>query len=161
MGGPRPKVPGLWQPTLLPRATSGHRDGGRVWTQVNFVFLCFRDFAQHHPILQCKFPAVVAGVVALNLSWELGGLGSRVLAVLHQSDLLWDIHSCTHLFTDSAYIGRVPGRKKIRKQTGCYNVFSNTDWAVGAQGTSAQPVHSVPITGSACLVCTGGLVSLL
>jgi hypothetical protein len=25
--------------------------------------LCFRDFEQHHQVLQCKFAAIVAGVV--------------------------------------------------------------------------------------------------
>lgn len=30
--------------------------------------LCFRDFEQHHQTLQCKLPAVVAGMVGLNPS---------------------------------------------------------------------------------------------
>lgn len=78
--------PGLRQPgfcsRLFPRATSGYLGVGPRYGLKSILssVLCFRDFEQHYQILQCKLPAIVAGMVGLNLSWEPGGLGSRVIS---------------------------------------------------------------------------------
>lgn len=82
-----PKVPKFLQQTLSQSHIWGPGVGPRYGLKsILPSLLCFRDFEQHHQILQCKLPPVVAGMVELIPSWELGDLGSRVI-----SGRLWEL----------------------------------------------------------------------
>lgn len=78
-GGLRCEVLKPVQLSLFPRPRLGTRVDLGIDSNQLFL-LYFRNSEQHHQVLQCKFPAVVSGVVGLNLTRWLGGVGSRVAA---------------------------------------------------------------------------------